>query len=86
MAGFGGVGGWGAFAGAAVADGGVRGWAAAAAAVAACCFNSSRGSEVIKACSSGEATTFKATWFEPAKIIPWPMPEANNKCFSPSDK
>ena len=62
------------------AEGGV------ALAAAAFCFNNSSGLEVIKVCSSGEATTFRATWFEPAKIIPWPMPEANNKCFSPSDK
>ncbi len=27
----------------------------------ACCLSNSRGSEVIKACSSGEATTFRAT-------------------------
>ncbi len=55
-AGFGAAAGWGGEAGR--AEGGV---AAVAAAVAACCLSNSRGSEVIKACSSGEATTFRAT-------------------------
>lgn len=60
---------------------------ASLAAAASCCLrNTSRGSVVIRACSSGEATMRIATWFWPAKKSASPTSAVKSRWRSPWER